>query len=153
MPKSKPLFASILAAVSAMAAGCGSYVDTGPGSTRPPRSADAADAPPETGPPSLCVRPGTPNNEKGVGGYCRPGANDCQGAGGFHVCSADFGGDGWFCTGPCAMDPDCGSGQYCSHTAQGSGCVPLACAPSDGGATDATDATDAADAADAADSG
>ena len=86
---------------------------------------------------TTCVPPGTPNNEKGMGGYCTS-TTDCDGDAGVRLCSKDFGGADWFCTYPCVMDDECGSGEYCAHTPQGSGCVPLACASSDGGASDAS---------------
>jgi len=81
----------------------------------------------------ICPPPGTPNNEIGIGGYCKT-SGDCSGAAGLRFCVADFGGDN-FCTGLCTVDADCGSGAvYCAHSAQGSGCVPRACGdPSEGG--------------------
>ncbi len=80
-----------------------------------------------------CPPPGTPNNELGLGGYCKT-SSDCSNAAGLRFCVADFGSDN-FCTGLCTVDADCGSGAiYCAHTAQGSGCVPLACStPPEGG--------------------
>jgi hypothetical protein len=101
-----------------------------------PGSDAATDAP-----PTNCVAPGTPNNEKGVGGYCQTSA-DCISS--VSVCSALFGappGD-WFCTKLCTLDTECGTGAYCAHDPRGMACVPLPCGSPDAG-TDAavTDAT------------
>src|SRR5262245_60402783 len=66
-----------------------------------------------------CVKPGTPRNEKGVGGYCESSA-ECQGdVGGFFLCSADFESTprtAWFCTTFCTVDSDCGTNAYCGHS-------------------------------------
>ncbi len=101
----------------------------------PPASgADAAtDAPP---PDELnCVRPGTPNNEMGVGGYCETDADCKNDAGTGTLCSAIYGAPvhDWFCTKYCKMDSDCGSGEYCAHDPRGIACVPLVCGPTDAG--------------------
>jgi len=81
----------------------------------------------------VCPPPGTPNNELGIGGYCKT-TSDCPSAAGLRFCVADFGSDN-FCTALCTVDADCGSGAiYCAHSAQGSGCVPLSCSqPPDSG--------------------
>lgn len=73
----------------------------------------------------ICGAPNAQNNELGFGGYCKT-TTDCTSDAGFRLCAADFGG-GNFCTGGCTGDEECGSGVHCAHTAQGSGCVPLAC--------------------------
>lgn len=116
-------------------------------------SSDGADAKAEAivrDPNKNCVPPGTKNNEKGVGGYCEK-PEDCKREGGIFVCSAQFGApdDSWFCTTPCTLDTECGTGAVCVLDVAGSGCAPIACAPTpaDSGA-DASDATDSAAAAD-----
>jgi hypothetical protein len=82
--------------------------------------------------PQNCVAPGTTNNELGMGGYCSPGGHQCDTAGpsgAARLCSADYGAPAhaWFCTYPCSVVTDCGSGEACIGDAQGTGCVPNAC--------------------------
>jgi hypothetical protein len=74
---------------------------------------------------TICGAPNAQNNELGFGGYCKS-TSECRSEAGLRLCAADFGG-GNFCTGPCTLDEECGSGAHCAHAAQGSGCVPLAC--------------------------
>jgi hypothetical protein len=77
-----------------------------------------------------CVKPGTPNNEKGVGGYCESSLECQSDTGGFFICSADFDTTpryAWFCTTFCTIDSDCGSNAYCGHSDLGGGCVPYGC--------------------------
>jgi hypothetical protein len=77
-----------------------------------------------------CVKPGTPNNEKGVGGYCESSAECASDVGGFFICSGDFDTTpqyAWFCTTFCTVDADCGSNAYCGHSDLGGGCVPYGC--------------------------
>jgi hypothetical protein len=92
-----------------------------------------------------CVAPGTPNNAKGVGGYCQSGA-DCVAS--VSICSADFGAPpgNAFCTKLCQTTADCGSGAYCAHSTQGVACVPLTCGSPDAGADGGGDAAGASDA-------
>jgi hypothetical protein len=87
-------------------------------------------------PNANCVKPGTPNNERGVGGYCEPGRNDCEYEGGPRFCTADYSDltpvedDKWFCvSAACTMDDECGTGAFCITSGIGNGCVPFACAP------------------------
>jgi hypothetical protein len=86
-----------------------------------------------------CVKPGTPNNEVGVGGYCETDS-DCAGT----LCSGVYGAPvhDWFCTKLCKIDSDCGSGEYCAHNdPRGVACVPLTCGSPDAGADGGGDAT------------
>jgi hypothetical protein len=81
--------------------------------------------------PNNCVKPGTPNNAQGVGGYCSPGGGQCNtaGPGGSPtLCSGDYNSmmNVWFCTLPCPQQA-CGTGAVCVTTAMGSGCTPLTC--------------------------
>jgi hypothetical protein len=109
-----------------------------------PATADAADdavAVAEAGrdPNANCVKPGTPNNEQGAGGYCE-GPADC--VRGTSFCTATFAApdDAWFCSKLCETNADCGSNMYCAHDARGVACVPIAC-----GYTDADAPRDAAE--------
>lgn len=91
-----------------------------------------------------CVKPGTPNNEVGVGGYCEPLTTDCVTDAGVSICTGTVGAppDAWFCTKVCTDSSQCGSGMFCDHETMGSGCVPLTCGSPDAGAGDS--GTDAA---------
>ncbi len=100
---------------------------------------DAADASVDThvrDPNANCIKPGTPNNEIGVGGYCETVAQCPRFDGGIRFCSGDFGAPetAWFCTQPCSKDGDCGSGEYCATDPRGVACVPKVCGPADAGA-------------------
>lgn len=99
--------------------------------------ATASDASAARDPSANCVKPGTPNNEQGLGGYCESNA-DC--VTGKSLCTGVFGAppDAWFCTRPCADEPDCGAGLYCADDPRGVACVPIAC-----GVTDASVGSDA----------
>jgi hypothetical protein len=89
----------------------------------------------DTGDPDNCVPPGSKGNELGMGGYCSPGGGECNYAGpdgGARICTADVPdtpAHAWFCTYPCNLDTDCGSGSYCATDPKthGKGCVPVAC--------------------------
>jgi hypothetical protein len=106
-------------------------------------SVDSAivDAKAERDPSKNCVKPGTPNNDKGLAGYCEPDGLDCVTDVGVALCSGGFGApdDHWFCTKPCGGDGDCGSGAYCDKSdPRGFGCVPNVCGdPPDAGGSDA----------------
>jgi hypothetical protein len=89
-------------------------------------------------PATNCIAPGTPSNDRGVGGYCTTG-DECPKS----FCSALFGApeDAWFCTVPCKKDADCGEGAACMTDPRGVACVPFVCggipsadAGADGGA-------------------
>jgi hypothetical protein len=102
-----------------------------------------------------CVKPGTPNNELGVGGYCDPKDDagnfksppDCKpipdGDGGTlsSFCTANYAPpDLWFCTRPCEKGHDevCGSTAYCDCQGGQCGCVPNICGtPPEAGVKDA----------------
>jgi hypothetical protein len=93
-----------------------------------------------------CVKPDTPNNEQGIGGYCESN-DDC--ITGKSACSGLFGApdNAWFCTRLCADDPDCGAGLYCAHDPRGIACVPIICGVEEAGTDDAApDAPTASDA-------
>jgi hypothetical protein len=82
-----------------------------------------------------CVKPGTANNELGLGAYCEKKA-DCPATGA--LCTANFNApdNAWFCSKLCsAEDTKCGAGMYCSlGDPRGNACVPLVCGPADAGA-------------------
>lgn len=84
---------------------------------------------PTRDPNANCVRPGTPNNEKGFGGACTSSA-DCPSDLGFRLCTADVPDtpdNAWFCTAQCAASSECGTGVRCLSSDRGSGCVPISC--------------------------
>ena len=112
---------------------------------------DAASDKSTRNPNKNCVKPGTPNNEVGVGGYCEPGTSQCITDAGIRFCTGSFDApdDAWFCTKPCAADRECGSGAYCAHDPRGSGCTANICGnPPDAG-VDAASTSDANDSGDA----
>jgi len=82
-----------------------------------------------------CVKPGTPNNEVGVGGYCEPGRGDCPSDAGASFCSADYNelapipDDQWFCSTICVTDDECGTGMKCNEGDFAKGCAPFDCLP------------------------
>jgi hypothetical protein len=84
-------------------------------------------------PNANCVKPGTPNNERGIGGYCETGA-DCPSDIGPRFCTADFreigviDDDKWFCSMLCTTNDDCGTGARCATGISGTGCSPIQCA-------------------------
>jgi hypothetical protein len=93
-------------------------------------------------PNANCVKPGTPNNERGVGGYCEPGRGDCESEQGPRFCTAEFAQisvieeNKWFCSTVCTMDSECGTGAICAAGLEGTGCAPIQCANVDGGGVD-----------------
>jgi len=101
------------------------------------RPGDPRDAGEDKGPrdpDANCVLPGMHGNERGVGGFCLKGGNECVTDGGPpRFCTGDFDEiaavppNRWFCTTLCTMDVECGSGASCAISAQATACVPLAC--------------------------
>ncbi|MDB4992671.1 MAG: hypothetical protein JWM74_103 [Myxococcaceae bacterium] len=87
-----------------------------------------------------CVKPGTANNELGLGAYCEKKA-DCPATGA--LCTANFNApdDAWFCSKLCsAQDTKCGTGMYCNFgDPRGNACVPLVCGPPGAGVDAAAD--------------
>jgi len=104
----------------------------------------AKDATSDRDPNKNCVKPGTPNNELGVGGYCDPGdgKQDCvtnlpDGGKIITFCSAiQAPPDEWFCTKACMMGDSCGTAAHCACQGGQCGCVPDVCDPN--GVKDAT---------------
>ena len=92
----------------------------------------AGDAKPPRDPDANCVKPGTPNNERGVGGYCEQ-ASDCPDDVGSRFCTAEFveltpiDDDKWFCSTLCVDNNDCGAGVVCVDGPGGKGCAPVSC--------------------------
>jgi hypothetical protein len=112
-------------------AGCSSEGDIVPKKDRFARPGFDAGKPPRD--PSLnCVKPGTPNNERGVGGYCEQGS-DCPDDLGPSFCTGEFAeigvidDDKWFCSTLCDEDSECGAGLSCVAGVSGRGCSPFAC--------------------------
>src|SRR5207302_11048027 len=85
--------------------------------------------------PQNCVAPGTPNDDRGVAGYCSPGGAQCasSGPGGApRICTADLASatvHDWYCTYPCAQSSECRTAATCIATSQGMMGIPPACAP------------------------
>jgi len=106
-------------------AACGSETA---GEVVPPTEADAS----RRDPSANCVKPGTKNNDQGIGGYCEV-QTDC--VPGQSLCTGVFGApdNAWFCSRLCAEDPDCGVGLYCAVDPRGTVCVPLVCGVADAG--------------------
>lgn len=107
---------------------------------------DNEDAGTPRDPNKNCVKPGTPNNELGVGGYCDlkddagnfKSPADCKaipdGDGGMlmSICTSSDPGtppDLWFCTRLCEKGQDwiCGSTAYCDCQGGRCGCIPNVC--------------------------
>lgn len=106
---------------------CSSSSATGPTDASTSSPKDVAN---ERDPQKNCIKPGTPNNDKGLGGYCEPGDYSCVSDVGVALCTGMFGApdDQWFCTKGCLGDDDCGKGMYCDKSdPRGSGCVPNVC--------------------------
>jgi hypothetical protein len=130
------LFLALIAAVTS--GGCSSEDDILPKKdrfSRPGFDAGAdvtADAKPPRDPNANCVKPGTPNNERGIGGYCETGA-ECPSDVGPRFCTADFrdigviDDDKWFCSMLCNTDDECGTGARCVTGISGRGCSPIPC--------------------------
>ena len=84
-------------------------------------------------PNANCVKPGTPNNERDIGGYCEPGRGDCASEQGPRFCTADFTDifvideDKWFCSTVCVSDDECGTGALCAKNGTATGCAPVQC--------------------------
>jgi hypothetical protein len=130
--------AACLVLVAAFVA-CSSEGDILPKKDRfPPPDAGSDDGRKPRDPEANCVKPGTPNNERGVGGYCESGPVDCVYDGGPRFCSADFTAtapvpdDQWFCSTICVTDEECGSGAICFLNDLGKACVPAVCRPDAG---------------------
>ncbi len=124
------MFAVVVASasvVSAGAYGCSSHEPSG--DTKADSGSSEASG---RDPNANCVKPGTPNNEQGIGGYCETNA-DC--VSGKSLCTGLFGAppDAWFCTRPCKDDPNCGDGLYCANDSRGIACVPIICGIADSG--------------------
>jgi hypothetical protein len=132
-------------------AGCSNSSSTDAGN----QDTGLEDSGPPRDPNKNCVKPGTPNNELGVGGYCDPKDDagnfksppDCKpipdGDGGMlsSFCTAQYAPpDHWFCTRPCVQgnDTPCGSNGYCACQNNQCGCIPNICGdPPDAGPKDA----------------
>ena len=133
----------ILALVTVNLVACSSEGDIFPRKERfaRPDGAVAEDAAPDVAsdgrkprdPDANCVKPGTPNNERGIGGYCEPMRGDCESEQGPRFCTADFAelttvdDDKWFCTTVCETNEECGTGVICAVSGTRKGCVPPAC--------------------------
>lgn len=139
----RTLLIVLAAAPLAIAPACGSSDD----------STGATDAGRDTGshdPSKNCVKPGTPNNDQGIGGYCQTN-DDC--VAGKSLCTGEFGAppDAWFCTRICADDPNCGAGLYCAQDSRGVACVPIVCGVADASVDAPGDAASDASIGDASD--
>jgi hypothetical protein len=126
----------ILTLVAMSFAACSSDGDILPTKERfsRPDAAFADDGKKPRDPNANCVAPGTPGNERDVGGYCEPGRNDCESEAGERFCTADFrditpiDDDKWFCSTLCTTDDECGTGAVCALAPGGSrGCAPFQC--------------------------
>jgi hypothetical protein len=133
----------IWALVTVHVVGCSSEGDILPKKERFARSDGGAtpdvtdDGKPPRDPDANCVKPGTPNNERGVGGYCEQ-AIDCPDDVGARFCTVEFADltplddDKWFCSALCASDNDCGPGVACVDGPGSKGCAPISCLPDAG---------------------
>lgn len=88
-------------------------------------------------PNANCVKPGTKNNEQGIGGYCESNADCVPGKSLCTNFSPTAPPNAWFCTRLCRSEPNCGEGLYCAEDPRGTACVPIVCGVADSG-TDAT---------------
>lgn len=135
----RPVLVVLLSAPLAIAAACGSSDESSSSSSA---SSGGTDAGHDTGhdPNKNCVKPGTPNNAQGIGGYCQS-SEDC--VPGKSLCTGLFGSppDAWFCTRLCKDDPNCGDGLTCVNDQRGIACIPNACLALDGGTDASSDAT------------
>ena len=95
--------------------------------------------------PGNCVAQGAMGNSLGIGAYCSKGCGECAALahpGSVLLCSVDFGApaNAAFCTKPCQVDTDCGSGATCVSNPLGMGCAVAACIPPDSGGPPPSDA-------------
>jgi hypothetical protein len=108
--------------------GCGDSGTTGSGGATSSSSASKSSSQASTGSASMCIQPGDPGNNIGVGHYCTPGGQECNALPLAPLCLADVGEDEWFCTRiGCDAMTDCGDGAGCLLNPQGSACVPCKC--------------------------
>lgn len=93
---------------------------------------DASDGKTPRDPQANCVPPGTPRNERDVGGYCETD-EDCASDQGPRFCTGTLRDitvirdDEWYCSTVCTVDDECGTGAVCFLGVPSRGCVPLAC--------------------------
>lgn len=81
-------------------------------------------------PDESCVRPGDKGNDNGVGEFCTPGGDECDGFSLAPACLATLGQEQWFCTRiGCDETTDCGADAGCQLEGAGSACVPCRCSP------------------------
>lgn len=114
--------------------GCSSEDDDGDDGDRPSSSASSSSSAGTGGqgadptPAGSCRKPGDKGNNLGVGEYCTPGGDECDGFPEAALCLATVGQDQWFCTQiGCTADSDCGDDAGCVITGDGSACVLCEC--------------------------
>lgn len=74
-----------------------------------------------------CGDQGDQGNEQGVGKYCTKNGGQCAGTGSPY-CSADLqAGIPSFCSKPCSVDSDCGTGAQCVGSGLQKACEPIVC--------------------------
>jgi len=136
---------AVAGSLSALLGACSSSDDE--------RSADDAGRDPDAHDPlTNCVKPGTKNNDQGIGGYCQTHA-DC--VPGVSLCTGAVGAppNAYFCTRLCAKNPNCGDGLYCAVDDRGTVCVPYTCGIADASIEASSDAEASNDADAASDAG
>jgi hypothetical protein len=87
--------------------------------------ADMTMVPDASGTKFCCGKPGDTGNEQGVGKYCNSSA-ECLGLQAL-FCATLGNPDSHFCTHPCQMGDNCGTGATCHCDGGSCGCVPDSC--------------------------
>lgn len=127
----KRRFASAAAVfvITAAVAGCDTEVSgTGGGTSSGSTTKTTNTASSSSGTTTMCIQPGDPGNDIGIGAYCTPGGNECKKFPLASLCLADVGQDEHFCTRiGCDETTNCGMGAGCLLDPAGSACVPCKC--------------------------
>jgi hypothetical protein len=125
--KTTIFFACLLATPAIVACGDSSG-SGGAGGASSTSSSHATTSAATTGSGGMCIQPGEPGNDLGVGHYCTPGGMECKAFPLAPLCLADVGQDEWFCTRiGCDATTNCGMNAGCLLDPAGSACVLCKC--------------------------
>ncbi|MFO0615989.1 MAG: hypothetical protein U0414_25565 [Polyangiaceae bacterium] len=101
---------------------------TGSGGSTSASSSSSGKASSSSSGGNMCIQPGDPGNDIGVGHACTPGGGECMQFPLASLCLADVGQDEHFCTRiGCDEKTNCGKDAGCLIEGAGSACVPCKC--------------------------